>query len=117
MQVCELAAAAEAASEHPLAKAVLEYAEQQLSVLSTDSSGKHHGSRGVDWHHGNGHSTAHHDDAQPATPMRLARLMTGGWLRVSNVEVSRCNRSGLTSLAGVIGLYHMNICGIGTALL
>lgn len=30
MQVCELAAAAEAASEHPLARAVLEYAETQL---------------------------------------------------------------------------------------
>lgn len=37
LQVCQLAAAAEAASEHPLARAVLEFAEAQLSTAPSAS--------------------------------------------------------------------------------
>lgn len=38
LQVCQLAAAAEAASEHPLARAVLEFAEAELSKAGADKT-------------------------------------------------------------------------------
>lgn len=88
--VCQLAASAEAASEHPVAHAILEYSERYLEAMGGEglapATATAAASRGGDSALG---------DSEPSSPGAGGAVREGvSWLRVKNVQVSGPRNSG-----------------------
>lgn len=90
VQVCGIAAAAEGASEHPLARAVQEYAEQQLERLASSAATSTTGSGGYGASpRGAGRSGRQGGGSPLGSPRRQAQTtFSPGRLRVTDVQVN-----------------------------